>query len=254
MSNLSSNTYIPSKVIKIKPVALKESSHKRDDHSEEWLREQAQLTYQQAEAELEKAKSEAEKVLTESRNQLQQEKKMWLEEKEIRLAEAKEEGYKDGFEAGKTEGYQQYKDLIQQANALIKKADENYHEVLDSSEEEIIEIAVKSSEKILHKTIESDPQIFANIVKEVIKEVHDQPEISVFVNPEQYPFIQSLTSELNAVIDSRSRLTVYMRESLSLYDCTIESPFGRIEAGIDSQLNEIRERLTDLAQEERSDE
>ncbi|UOQ43055.1 flagellar assembly protein FliH [Halobacillus salinarum] len=253
MSN-SPNSH--TRVIELKPIKKKSFSEAKGSQKEQqdFEREQTEMMRAQAEEQVRQAELEAEELLQRTKDQITAEKSSWEKERQSYVEQARQEGYSAGYADGKASGFEEYTGKIEQANELIAQAKLDYQSILQSSEEEMLEIAMKSSEKILNQTLKDQPEAFLEIVKKAVQEVQEQPEVIVHVHPDHYPLLQTQKEELTALIDSRSTLSLFMKADLPIHSCTIESPFGKIEAGVDSQLAEIRKRLIELSEESETNE
>ncbi|MFC7061212.1 flagellar assembly protein FliH [Halobacillus seohaensis] len=252
MSNNSTNT--SSRLIEIKPVHLPKEEL---DTEVVDLEEKSQLAEKMIDEAKEKAKdveAKASHKLQEAQGEIQQQKEVWQQEKEELQEKAKEAGFQAGFQEGERKGFQQYSDKLEEANDLIAMATKDYHSTVASSEETIMDIAVKSAEKILNHELTTVHTSLVEVVKKAIEEVQGQPEIVLNVHPEDYPIIHSQKSELDSITEFNSTLRIYMKESIERFGCIIESPFGQINAGVGPQLQELREKLYQLVQEEKLDE
>jgi flagellar assembly protein FliH len=66
------------------------------------------------------------------------------------------------------------------------------------------------------------------------------------VNPSRYSFLLSRKDELIALFPREVDFYIYPDEDLLEEACLIESANGRIDASVDSQLDEIKNKLIDL--------
>ncbi|SDJ01903.1 flagellar assembly protein FliH [Salimicrobium halophilum] len=204
---------------------------------------------EEAESLLVKRKEEAEALIRQAREEIEAEKEAWEEEKRIIAEQARMEGRQEGFMEGQKEGKDEYASLIDQANTTISDAEHLYKEKVESAEEEILHIAMRAGRRILGKSLEGDPSQFRSLVKEAIKEVADQPTISIYVHPHFHEELTKYREELSRMMDSQAQLSVYAKNFEDPYQCYIESPFGRVDASIDSQFTLIREAIMNVMKE-----
>ena len=172
-----------------------------------------------------------------------QEKLNWEQEKVNLIKEAKEEGYQAGWKEGESQGYAECQSYITNAQKVITAAKNDYHSYLESSERTILELALKIASKIVATKIEDDQEYFLSLVKKAVKEVRNFSETQIHVHPNQYEFLLSKKEELLSIFTQDTNLVIYPDSDLSEGSCLIESPTGRIDAGIDTQLTEIKNAL-----------
>lgn len=229
------------RVIELRQVAIGPRGEESRHHAElqEAKQEQREI--------LRSAEAERERILQKAEKEIEQWRKTWEEEKRLITEEAFNEGRLDGFEAGRMEGFESYKEKISEANRVMGQAKEQHDRVVEESEQTILRLAVACAEKVVKKQLDQSDDYFLSLVRHAVKEVQDQPEITVKLHPDQYELLHHQMEELQRLVDVHTKLVLYADIELSPYACVIESPFGMIRAGVDSQLSELREKLFEAA-------
>ncbi len=243
MTSLSNHT--SGRVIQIKPIRTNDESPAENNEQHHLLKTEEKR--KEAEAALEAAQLKRDQLLKNAENEIEELKQAWEAEKQDLQNEAYQNGFDQGVQQGEKDGYDSYIDKLKVANGIIEQAKERHDNIVKSSEETIAEIALQCSGKILHQQLEDSPEMFLPLVKKVVQDVQDQPEIVVYVHPDQYGTVHSQTEELKRLVGHKTQLTLYADEDLVPFSCLIESPFGRVDAGIDSQLTELRKKVLDFA-------
>ena len=206
---------------------------------------------------LNKARMEAELIRKQAKTEadalyakIQQERDGWSREKQELTRKAQEEGYFAGWEEGKGQGYAEYAELINEARQIIISAKKEYTAYLDASEKIILYLGMKTAEKILAIKLSEDPESFLSLVKRALKEAKEFRTVQVQVHPNQYEYLRSQKDELLAVFSHETNLIIFPEADLPQNSCVIESGNGRIDASIDTQLSEIKQKLTELLESE----
>ena len=75
---------------------------------------------------------------------------------------------------------------------------------------------------------------------------HDQEQITVRVNPENYEAVLAARLQLQASLTRDNALTVAADSSLAQGDCVLETPYGKVDARIDTQLELVKTALKEL--------
>ncbi len=245
LSNQLDRKITPSKVIGIKPLEV------RQDFTEQDLLDQKailEIQLEQAKQQLQQTREQADQLLADTKMTIKDKEKEWQEEKLKWIEEAKQHGHNEGFHEGKEDSLNEYQTLLDQASEIVQLAKKEKQTILAQSEPTILRLGIAAASKIIqHELVESDAYI--EITKKVLKEVLDQPSIRVFSNPRDYQTLQKYENELRLIIDAKADLLFYPDESLSEGACIIETPFGKIDASVDSQLETLRHALLDLAEE-----
>lgn len=206
----------------------------------------------QMQEELSTLKQQKETLLKEVQAEIKREKDNWETEKKQLTEQAQRAGHEAGFVAGEKQSLEQYAATIKQANDIVQSATNDYHETVEQSESKIIELATHMANKIIHLTIEQDQNVMLQIVKSAIKDVKAQPLIAIYVHPNHYHAILQQKKELEQAVDGDCNISIYVDQDLSELDCRIEHPFGQVDAGIVTQLDQIHDILQNIAMEHRS--
>ncbi|MFC4557115.1 flagellar assembly protein FliH [Virgibacillus kekensis] len=235
------------KVIKIRKIHSNtpESRDTALEDEQSNLQSKVEATYR----ELEEIKTQQQNLIEATNNEVAAAKESWKQEKVKLVQQAHQEGYDNGFSLGKEESIEQYRGLLEKANRIIESATADYHATIEQSEESILELSIRISEKIIKCELDEKPELYTSIVKAAIKEIKDQSNLSLYVHPDSYELVSQQKEEIASLVDRDVNLSVYVKEDLSEGSCLIEHPFGRIDAGIDAQLEEIRSALHDISLE-----
>ncbi len=252
LSNFSQNGFpnvneSPKRVIGIKPfyanseheeIAVPDFSTERSTVIEEANR-QAKVIIEQAEA-------KKQKIMSEASNWKQQ----WEHEKERLQLEAYERAFQQGAEEGRDAGYRETSALIAEARSIVDSSKIEYEKNVERSERTIVELAIICAEKILRSELQKDDESFMGIVRSALKEVRNQKEVQIHVHPERYELVISQKDEIEALFPSEVNCYIFPNEEAYENTCFIETSNGRIDAGIDTQLHQLRKTLLQLLESE----
>ncbi len=235
------------KVIGVRSLSFIANDENSDNSIESEVRQQLMTKYQ-AEAEniLEQSKAEAEII----KEKIAEEKRQWELERQEYRKQAEREGFEEGLLKGQSEGFSQFKEKIEEAKQIVDLSKIELAKYIENSEKNILDIAMTVAEKILKQTLTESPESFLPIVKAVLKEAIEFKEVNLHVYPSQYSLIMNQKIELDAIFPNDTKLYVYPDEDLKEFQCYIESDYGRIDASIDSQLTELKQKLGEFIEDE----
>jgi flagellar assembly protein FliH len=154
------------------------------------------------------------------------------------------EAFSEGFNKGHQEGLNAWEEKIRQANLVLEKSIEEAHAYLDQSEPTILNLALAISEKIVGETLQTE-ESWRSLVKQAIREMRETSPIKILVAPERVTATRSALDSLKEITYG-SDILVFSDTELSQNACLVESPSGRLDAGVSSQLNQLKMALTDL--------
>ncbi|MBM7692266.1 flagellar assembly protein FliH [Peribacillus deserti] len=207
---------------------------------------------------IEEAKNQADEIISLAHaradqmfNEIMNQKQQWENEELPLLTErASQEGFSQGYEAGREQGYSEMAASIASARNVIESARIDYKERIESSEKTILDLSIRVAEKIIGKKLADSEEYFLSLVKRAIKEAREYKEVQLHIHPSHYGFILSEKEKLTALFPKNTELYIYPDEELEETSCIIESSNGRIDASVDSQLYEIKEKLLGLLEGE----
>lgn len=248
LSNTQYNEKIDAKkVIKLKSIRqIEQPTANQSTFSKERL-----ITLEQkiahAQRTLQQLKQEHTNVIEKTRNTIKQEQEQWEQEKQTLINEAEKLGYHEGFAQGETEGLRQYEEKINEANHLVKTARNDYETTVLHSKDTIIQLALTTAEKIINDHIQNEPAAFKSIVEAALETIRNDEYISIYVHPNQFDFLIKQKGELMNSVDGQTHLEIFIDHNLTEMSCMIEHPFGRVDASIDTQLDQIRSILQNVS-------
>ncbi|WP_144700781.1 flagellar assembly protein FliH [Fictibacillus phosphorivorans] len=199
---------------------------------------------------LEEAKIEAASITNEIEEyraaqikRLADEEAAWKKKLEAAYEQAKNEGYDAGFQKGVEQGHESWASQLNEVKSSMDTLRQEYHNVLSEAEPQMIILAMAAAEKILGKKLQETPETWISIVKQLVKEAREFEEIKLYVPPQWFELTQNYREELKNMLQSTATLFIYPDENLIENGAIIEFPFGKIDATLDVQLKEIREKL-----------
>ncbi|WP_160118358.1 flagellar assembly protein FliH [Bacillus sp. V59.32b] len=207
---------------------------------------------------LDEAHSEAEAIIRDARQQAEQimeQAKVAREhfeqvEKQQLIQEAREQGFNEGMEFGKQKGYDECTASINHAKEIVIASKNDYQTNIEASEGTILELGIKVAEQIIGTKLQESGDVYLSIVRQAVKKTRDHRELQLHVHPTYYEYILTQKEELISLFPKETEFYIYPDQDLGENDCIIESTHGRIDAGVDSQLAEIKQKLFDLLEGE----
>jgi len=198
----------------------------------------------QASAEIERMKGEAQAQID----------AWWQErrEQDLQLVEgARQAGFEQGFDEGaahaREEAALQWNSLMQEAQTLLEQAYLMKEQIIQEAEPFLVELSTAIAEKIIGKQLTVSPELSVELARKALSRLREQGAITLCVGPSQFAFIQAAREELSLAIDSQAELHILPDASVRDHGCVIRSSFGSIDARIDTQLEEIKRELIQIA-------
>jgi flagellar assembly protein FliH len=181
-----------------------------------------------------KKRKEAEDIIKEA-----QEKAALLEQDAYEKGFA--QGEKDGFELG---GKKATKAIENIENFLIELSHLK-KEILRHYEKEILDLIFAIAKRITHQQMRADDRAVKDNVLNAIHLATEKSTITLRVNPEDYNYIEKLKQEFFAQFKELKSLDVTSDPSISRGGCFLETPYGDVDARVETQLEKIYKSLED---------
>lgn len=241
-----------------KTIALKKLNHDQgfvdnDKSEEEILNEDI---VQSIDEQLQKARLEADEIRDLANREWEQfqqrintETQANQKRAEEMFKKAEESGYNEGFQKGLQEGQKQYEAFIQEARDIVAASKNDYYQRLEEAEPVIVRLAMKVAGKIISANLNNDSEHWLAVVKDVINEIREQDQVKLYIHPNWYEVTLSHKEELSLLLPNCEQLYIYPDVHLEENGCVIETPYGRIDASVDSQLLEVKQALLEKLKE-----
>ena len=152
----------------------------------------------------------------------------------------KESAAKEGYKAGLEEARNDILDLRESISDFISAK----KEVFEYIAPDILEISVEIARKIIKKELEQDPQAIITMILEVMENLSkDETKITIRVNPMQADLVREELPKALSAKGTEARITVTADDSVETGGCVFLTSNGIIDAGLDTQLEILKEAL-----------
>lgn len=161
--------------------------------------------------------------------------------------EAKRAGYQDGIADAK----QEFQQVLQTEQREFRRSVETLaharDEINEQIEESVLDLSLYIAEKIIGESLREDERKFLLIVKNTIEQVKDQEDIILRLNRKEYDRFFKDDSEDIARLLRDSGVQIKQDMSVESGEFVVESEFGTLRSGIQTQLERMRTALTEGA-------
>ncbi|MGG5178088.1 flagellar assembly protein FliH [Bacillus sp. MM09(2025)] len=228
-------------------IPLQQVEFKKEHHEEELVNETeaSQLVLSDAEDQASRIVEQANNELEKTMAEINQRRADFEEERMQLIEETKQAGYQDGFQKGEADAMSQYRSILDQANDIVSLAKQDYEEKIESSAEKIVELAFELAKRVWYSAEDTKDQFLA-LVKQVISEVKEYDDISIYVDPKHYDHVMEYKDELIRILQKDTHLAIYSDEKAPKGTCYVETSFGKVEASVDTQMNQLKEKLLEV--------
>ena len=166
------------------------------------------------------------------------------------LEEARKQGYSEGLEKAKQEELRMTK-KFEEKEAFLQK---QYEQEINTLEPKFVEVMTGIYEKIFEVDLSSNQDIVLTLLQNSIRKIEGCKNFLVHVSRDDFAYVNEnrggLLSESNQV---GTTVDVIEDSTLNRNECMIETVNGIFDCGLNTQLGELKKKLTLLSYEGSND-
>ena len=151
--------------------------------------------------------------------------------------------YKEGFTAGKVEGYKEGQASVQDAVEIIRKLAKSIEHSLDivwkKCREHSIELTMIIARRIVGTIADQHDDLARRLAARCMTLARDQIRVKILVNPEDAEIVRQAEAELMSLAEGVKDIEIAERTSISRGGVVIETDSGQIDAKLEEQLDAV---------------
>ena len=215
----------------------------KGDNHPQVLKLKEQMEQERAEL-LDNAAKEAEEIIQNAKAEA-------LQIKDEAHRNAKEEGYRAGYEEGlakakalEEEGERKLKQLAVKEKELLEEYDRMLHE----AEPKLVDAIVGVYEHLFKVDISKNKEIALHLIENTIRGADSNRDFIVRVSKEDHPAVSAQKERLTAcLVSPNATLEIIADMTLKENECLIETEGGIFDCGLGTQLEELNRELRMLS-------
>lgn len=164
------------------------------------------------------------------------------QEHQARLAalerDAFTKGYAQGERAGMEAGSKRAEAMLRRVAQTLEELGGLRHKLAQQSERDMVQLALMVARRIVHREVSLDPELVAAMAHVALQKLSSSSPATIRLNPDDYTVVARASERWTG-----SQVTVMPDPSVARGGCLVESEFGRIDATIDRQFDEMARAL-----------
>lgn len=164
------------------------------------------------------------------------------EDFKTRIARLEKKAYEEGFAQGQKDGLDLEKSKLEemgkQYEALLCELRDLKVKIYSDSEGEMLQLIELISKKIIGEEIKTGESIIRHSIKSAAKFLTDKRKVRIIINPDDMEEAKKMLPDL-AKLAKGGHFQLTEDNSVGKGGCILETGFGRINATIDDQFDEI---------------
>lgn len=207
---------------------------------------------------IEYAQIQAQKIIEDAKCQAEQVAKEYQEKAQAEIEQAKEEarleGYRQGYQEGLTKAKieaqtqieEQMQHESQQIAAFLKEATEEREKLIQQTRGELCDLSIAIAEKVIHVSLKSSKEVIARMIQVVTEKMKRREWVQIYVGGCDAKSLVQITPELTTSLASLSdHIKIIPMTNDESGTCIIEMPDEIIDASVSTQLQNIRQALSE---------
>lgn len=165
-------------------------------------------------------------------------------------AEALEmEAYNQGMAKGQEEGRKivtkKIEPLFDTLRNAIAELAQLRLSMVENHGKELLEMVFLIAEKIIHRSIQTSPDIVLDTVRAASRHLMETDEIHLRLHPSDFEYIREIETSLSGKLSGKKGFHIVEDSTIERGGVIIETEFGEIDATIRSQIEHMKEAVSD---------
>ena len=153
----------------------------------------------------------------------------------------------EAFARGKREGAEEVEKrlgpTIQAFASAVEEISRLRESILKNSSDDMLRLVLAIAEQIIPCAVSLNPEIIHHTIVKALQAAADADSYHIKVHPDDMAVVMEKKPLLMASISGLKNLTVEEDAHIARGGCLVESELGQVDATIESQLEEIREKI-----------
>jgi flagellar assembly protein FliH len=99
----------------------------------------------------------------------------------------------------------------------------------------------------MNREVQAEGSWVVATVQQALGEMIDPAKVEIYAHPQEIPLLTSHRHELQAQLNASSELQFVPDSNIEKGGCIVRTKHGAVDARIDTQVNEVKRALLDLA-------
>ena len=213
---------------------------------------------QEAEQLLASARIESERIIKEAREAAELIRNNAVAEAGEALSQAEQTGYNEGFEKGQTEGFQsayddtrreldeQNKSLLEEISRAIAELERQKTDFIRQYNEEMKDLVIAIAEKVMKISLKSSGEVIRRMILAAVENSSQKEWAKIYISEyDANLMVREDTDILDALRRVSDHIKVITMENGEPGDLIVEYPDQAVDAGVNTQLENIRKIMED---------
>jgi flagellar assembly protein FliH len=151
--------------------------------------------------------------------------------------------FQAGYELGREETRAQVESIGESLLKSLEEMAQFRSRLRERYERELLQLALGVARKVVRQELQERPEIWLGMIRDAVRRAVDREHIVVRVPADLAAFLRQALPELRSALDDVKELEVVEDPGLGSGGCVIESRFGEVDIGVETQLDAAERAL-----------
>ncbi|RMG69300.1 MAG: hypothetical protein D6715_00025 [Calditrichaeota bacterium] len=167
------------------------------------------------------------------------------------LQEKLEAAFQEGFQAGYQQCQHEMQQPVQEAAERLISAVQTFEaersRFFQDLSNRLFNFVLTLAERLVG-TLQQERPIIQQTLQKVLEDCLIQGEVKIYLNPADLETVQSMEASLRQRLPDVKEIHLLPQESIERGGCLIETPLGKLDARMETQLNELTRQVKSIYQ------
>jgi flagellar assembly protein FliH len=152
-----------------------------------------------------------------------------------------------GVAEGRARAQEELITLVHGLGEAIHEVGRFRRDMLERYQSELLDLALEVARKVVDRELEQHPEHWLQLIRDGVKRALDRDHIRIRVAGPLFHFLREHTAELRVELDGVKDFELLEDPALPATGCVVETSYGDLDLGVDSQIATIRGALGEPA-------
>ena len=150
-------------------------------------------------------------------------------------------GYSQGERAGAEAGATRADAMLRRLTATLEELATLRNDVLHRAERQVVQLALALAHRMLQRELDADRGLLLAMARVALDRMGEAARATIRLHPDDYAIVMTAREQSNAT----DQVQVVADTSVGRGGCLVQSDFGLMDVGLDSQIREMARTLLD---------
>ncbi len=197
---------------------------------------------------LEEIQAQAQEMIDDARSQIEDMQRAAQQEIEMQRRQALEDANRTGYDEGYRQGLSEVDDMKCALAEERRQVEAEYDQLVEQLEPIFIDTITEIYSHIFGIELADNRDILVHLIDSTLRQVESSKTFIVHVSREDYPFVNIRKQELaEGAVAGKGMVEIIEDIALGQGACLIETDGGIFDCGVDTQLQELTNKLRVLS-------